>query len=283
MSEIIHTKIESNFLYPVIPPTAFKFGSATEVPAEILRPDGDWRDYIPEFELQRKNGVESSACYVEAQQHAIATIIEETFDIPNLNFSARFNALLSCGTPQGGSPIEGGDSIRHDGLINEMLLPFADNITSWESFHSFEGGNETVCRKAGQDWLKSWAMKYDIVAERYGTIEEKFDLLKQALLYSPVPISVTAWWEQDGHYIKPIGMRDNHLCLALHCGDDNVVTVLDTYEPFIKKLAPNFPSEFMMRWTVTKNEKIPTYPVKNIWETIIATIKALFKMIKWKV
>src|SRR3990167_8104091 len=122
----IYKPIKTNFIYPEIKPEHYKFGSG-QIIGTPLREDGDWRDYLPPEELQNVRGIESSACYIEAQQHTIATIEEETFNELDNNYASRFNALLSGGTEQGGNPIMGADSIRHDGLVKDSLMPFGDN------------------------------------------------------------------------------------------------------------------------------------------------------------
>lgn len=245
------TIVNPNFLYPDIPESAFQFGSGQLVGVP-LREDGDWRSYTPPEEHQNRNGVESSACYIEAQQHAIATIQEEQFNLPDQNYSARFNAFLSNGTPMGGDPLKGGDSIRHDGLIPDSMLPFADSVQSWEEFHSFEDSDAALCKIAGQKWLDQWQANYDVVFKREEPVEEKYRKLREALKYSPVPISVYAWVEDNGVYIKPPGVRDNHLTEAVYVDEQNRIWVFDTYEPFLKILAPWTNPEFAMRWSLTR-------------------------------
>ncbi len=267
---IKHTHINSNFLYPqleLVAP-AYKFGS-NELLGTILRPNGDWRDYRPKDELQERNGVESSSCYIQAQQHAIATILEEQFGIIDSDFSERFNAFLSDGTQDGGDPIAGAQSIRHDGLIPDSLLSFSPDITSWDDFHSFKDGNEKDCIKTGKEWLKQWKPEYDIVFQRRDPIKYKIMQLREALKYSPVPMSVSAWYEGENNiFVKPPDSRDNHLVLCVYLDENNSPWIFDTYEPFIKQLEPNYSSDFAMRWAITKQ----TY-VESCWSKFINSLK----------
>ena len=264
------TEIKQNFLYPTAElASAYKFGSG-KIAGTILREDGDWRDYVPEVEHQNRNGVESSSCYVFGQQNAIATILEEQFAILNSNFSERFNALLSGGTPTGGNPIAGAQSIRHDGLIPDPLLPFSPEITSWEDFHSFEGGDEEICRKAGKEWLDNWKPNYDIVFERGEAVVDKYQKLREALRFSPCPISVYAWVEKNGEYEKPEGTRDTHLVEAVYLDDQNRIHVRDTYAPFNKVLAPWTNPDFAMRWSLTK---LDAQAIKSLQERLIELLK----------
>ncbi len=278
-SDVIHTLTPKNFIYPEIKPTDFRFGSE-QLAGTPLRDDGDWRDFLPPEEQQRRYGIESSACYKEAQQHTIATIQEEQFDLPDQDYAARFNDQDNA-TPQGGSPINAADSFRHDGLIPEYMLPFSEDITSWSEFNSFKGGDEIACVRAGQEWLKKWLPQYDIVFTKYESVEEKYRKIREALKYSPLPVSVTAWWRdaKTGYYIKPKGMDDGHLVELVHVDEENKATIFDTYPPFIKVLEPNFNFDFGMRWSLEKR----IVAVQSNWVSELFTkfIKGLKKII-WR-
>lgn len=275
---IEHTQVNTNFKYPqletIVP--AFKFGS-NKIKGTILREDGDWRDYLPPFELQERYGIESSACFIEAQQHAIANIQEEQYDLPDQNYASRFNVIFSNASPEGGDPLLAADSFRHDGLIPEEMLPFTDYIQSWQEFNSFKGGDEKACIEKGREFTRKWNLKYDVVFERNDSIEEKYDKLREALKFSPVPMSVSAWYLKGDEYVKPQGARDNHLVLCVYLDDDNRPYWMDTYEPFLKMGEPFYNSEFAMRWTVEKKEVGNTLsPVKlTLFQSIIKWLKNL--------
>ena len=243
-------KIASNFIYPNIPETSYNFGSQ-QVVGNVLRENGDWRDYLPPFEHQRRNGIESSSCYIQAQQHAIATLLEEQFDIKDSNFSERFNFILSDGGSFGGDPLVGAQTFRDSGLIPDKILPFSDDIKSWGEFSSF-GNNKDDCLIAGEQWKTLWNAHYDIVVRKEYSVEKKYKLLKEALKYSPVPVSVYAWEQKDGVYVKPKGVDDNHLVELVYIDENNCGYVFDTYEPSIKKLEANFDFDFALRWTLDK-------------------------------
>lgn len=252
-SKIKHIKIKSSFRYPNIKESDRVFGQALTIP--ILREDGDWRTFLPPEEEQNKRGIESSACYIEGQQHTIATLLEEKFGIIDDNYSARFNALLSNGTEGGGDPLAGAYSINHDGLIPDSMMPFGDDIQSWEDFHSWKGVSEYACRKQGKDYLAKWKMNYKIEIEREMPLETKYTLLRAALKKSPIPISVFAWIENGGFYVKPQGARDNHMVEAVFVDEQNRIYVRDTYAPFEKILEPNYNFEFGISWTISKKPK----------------------------
>lgn len=256
-----HTKIPDNFIYPNIKDSHFKFGSGQLI-GTVLRPDGDWRKFVPTEESQNIRGIESSACYIEGQQHAIATLEEEMFGEKDNNYSARFNALLSYGSEDGGDPLQGADSIRHDGLVPQKVMDFGNDIQSWDDFHSWQGVDETGVRALGKDYLMTRTLGNDIVVTRDLPIASKYTRLKVALRYSPCPVSVTAWFQDDaGNYIKPPNMSDNHLVELVFIDADNCPYIWDTYAPYLKKLSPNYNFDFGMRWSVQK--KVLSAPEKQ--------------------
>lgn len=244
-------KVARSFKYPEIKETDYRFAGVLD-PREILRPDGDWRNYVPPAEDQRRNGIESSSCYVQAQQHTIATILDEKYDLPDQNFSERFNFIFSGGTPNGGDPLKAAQSFRDYGLIPDALLPFSTDIQTWDEFNSFKGSHKDVCVSEGKDWRSKFDPRYEIVITREMDVETKYKLLKQALKYSPVPVSVANGYEMG--LPKSKGQRDIHLVELIYIDSENRPVVWDTYAPYQKTLAPLYNFEFGMRWAITKNE-----------------------------
>lgn len=269
-----HTPVPQNFIYPDIPETTYVFGSG-QFSGEVLRSDGDWRDYLPPEELQRRNGIESSSCYIQAQQHTLATILEEKYGVIDENFSERFNALLSSGTVNGGSPLLGAQSMRDDGLIPDSLLSF-DNINSWEEFHSFKGQSESLCRLRGNEWRTEWDPRYEIVFKKEDPVSKKYAKIAERLKTSPMPVSVTAWYEKDGIYIKPEGESDNHFVELVYVSPTGEPYIWDTYEPFIKKLDKWYNFDLGMSWTISRIENNISLN-KSFLERIRDIIKSIFK------
>lgn len=241
-------KLPQSFIYPEIPETQYHYGSG-EVVGNVLRPDGDWRPYTPPGEVQRRNGIESSSCYKAAQLHTIATILEEQFDLPDQDFSERFNDQDNA-TPSGGDPLRAADSFRKQGLIPDSFLPFSDEIKSWSEFNSFKGGDKDQCEKQGKTWRQYWEPKYDVVVKREMNIEEKYARMKAAVKCSPLPFSVAQGY--DSGLPKPKGASDIHLVELVHIDDQDCPWIWDTYPPFLKKLAPRYNTDFAMRWTIEK-------------------------------
>ncbi len=245
--------IRQSFIYPDIKPEHYVFGALNA--GKVIREDGDWRDYTPPTRLQIFNGVEPSDCYVIAQLHALSTIQEEEFNIPDQVYAPRFNTLLSDGTENGGDPLKGADSIRGDGIIVDSMMPFDSSITSWDDFHSWKGANEKLCRMAGQLFKQNWKANNYIVFKREESVEAKYAKLREALKRSPVPLSVYGKIDNNLQYVpKSEGDSDTHLVLCTYLSPDNKIYIRDTYAPFDKVLPDKYNPDFALRWTVEKLE-----------------------------
>lgn len=248
---MILSKIRHSFQYPELTDDHAIYG-ANFLSNPVINPSGDWRKALPPYELQRRHGVEPSSCYVEAQQHTIATIEEYVLNEPDNNYSARFNALLSDGTPAGGNPVAGADSIRHDGLVREDVMPHKEEIESWDEFHSWKGVDESTVRSKGKQDLKTKERNFGVIIRRGLPADIFYTLLEEGLKRSPIPISVWGATDSDGNYLdKPKGVADTHLLQAVYV-ENRIIHVLDTYEPFVKQLPANYVSDFGMGWTVKK-------------------------------
>lgn len=264
-------EIRKNFIYPLLNDNHDVYG-ASLLQAPILKEDGDWRDAFAEDELQIRNDVEQSSCYIQAQQHAIEAIEFIKFGEKN-KYDARFNALLSGGTETGGDPVAGADSIRHDGMIPEGMMGY--DYSTWSEYHSFKGADETHCRGVGNADIHLYSRNFGVVITRSMPLETKYIVLREALKRSPVPISLYGVPDGQGSYIpKSKGVSDTHLVsgLVLNVSANNEITIRDTYTPFIKKLPPNYDMDFGVMWTVEK--KLSTAQKKSIWESLVQFFKA---------
>lgn len=270
--------IRSNFRYPTISETDFHFGSG-KIVGTVLRENGDWRDYLPLEEAQSRAWLEPSSCYVSAQQNAIATILEEQFGIKDSNFSARFNCIFANGTPSGGDPLVGAQTFRDYGLIPEELLPFNENIYTWQEFVSFKYANKNVCLSSGKGFKGAWELNYDIVSTREEPLDVKFKKLKEALKYSPICLSVWGETDANGNYVpKQQGIHDTHFVEAVYVDDENRIWIRDTYAPYDKKLPANYPFDFAMRHSVSKKNTVNEQA--TVINRLISLIRELISKLK---
>ena len=218
---------------------------------EVLKPDRDWRDYIPKFEHQYLNGVESMSCVTYGSLAAIETLLEDQFGLEDEDFSDRFTSKLAGTTRTGNNPHKVAETIRKYGVIPEEYWPFDKSITTWEKYFASIPSDLKVF---GRSWLKKWKFGHEWVITPSTDFEDKPDLLWDALQYSPVGVSVFGWAHEDGVYYKN-GLRDNHWCLLVYM-DKNYYYVLDTYEPFIKRLDRKYDFGFAKRYSLSRKESV---------------------------
>ena len=63
------------FIPPVFEETDYVFG-AEKLTGEILRPNGNWLDFVPEYEHQRKGGLDVQACVTFGTLSALEILIK---------------------------------------------------------------------------------------------------------------------------------------------------------------------------------------------------------------
>lgn len=248
MQNINVIPVPSNFIETPIFADEYVFGSNSKVQGTILRNDGDWREYIPDFEDQYKNGLETMSCTTYATLNAIEILLQERFRVSK-NCSERFTSTLSGTTPSGNSPHKVAETIRTRGLIDETRLPFSLDIATREQYFAEIA---PFLKYEGLSWLKDWVFSHDWVITRDTRKEEKNALLEEALKYSPVGVSVFGWADVGGVYTKT--GNDNHWTLLIY-GDADFWYVLDSYAPYIKRLEKNYDFGFAKRFTIERRAK----------------------------
>ena len=93
------------------------------------------------------------------------------------------------------------------------------------------------------------------------TAQQKKALLKNALSYSPLGVSVYAWEQNEqGLYVKPEGVKDSHWCTLYNINADGTYQIFDSYNKTLKTLAPDYDFGFAMRYHIEKlaMAEIPT-------------------------
>ena len=268
-----------SFIYPEIKEEDRIFGGGlfTE---PIIKPDGDWRAIKIPDEDQNVAGVESSACYIEAQQSTDASLKEFQYNILDENDSARFNALLSGGTESGGDPIKGALSMKNDGVVPQWMMDWGNYIKSWADFHSWKGVDKDKCLLEGKKDASLWDKKFKIIAEKDTPLKTKYINLREGLKRSPCPLSVCAWYEKNGKYYKPNGMRDTHLVKAEYVDKDNSIWIKDTYFPYIKVLEPNTDFEFAMYRTINRKLEVIHRSFLEILKGMVILLQTFYEYTK---
>jgi len=191
--------------FDTIQPEDFYLGGGF-IGTKEIQPDGQWDGFLPEKEIQNKNGIETMACTIYGTQNCIEILLNKVL-FESDNFSERFNAILAGITQSGGSPHNAAECIRKNGMINDEELPFDESIDSWEKYYSPIPMPKKYLTK-GLEWLKEYDFKHEWVFTNE-LLEQKIQLIKEALKRSPVGMSVYSWSSpEDGVYQKQ--GQDNH-------------------------------------------------------------------------
>ena len=247
---------------------AYIFGD-NNVPFIPYQPDGNWEAFLPRYETQRDR-FETYCCTVFGTLNAIETLHKRLYGTEP-NYSESFTAILSGLTGTGGTdPQTPCESIRHDGVITQELMPMTNTI---EEF--FDKGKITGSLLAkGQNWLYNYDFKHDWVWK--GTRPDNYiELLKQALKTSPLGVSVSAWNEVDGVYVST-GNVNNHWCLLYNIDDEGYPWIFDSYDHSKKKLAKDHNIRRAKRIYISnKKEK-----VKSLMEKVIELLQQLLLLKK---
>lgn len=245
----------------------YVFGAVTGIAdyGTPVNPSGQWDRYLPDSELQRKNGVETYSCVTFSLLNCIETLFKAAYG-GQYDYAERYIASLSGTTRSGNSPRTVADTVRADGLIPDALLPFDDSIRSFEDFIA---PVPSKCIIEGAGWLNKWVFKYEKVIPN-----EPADMIK-ALQYSPLQVSVRAWQQdENGLYVADPDEQHNHATMIYGFMLGKWWYVFDSYDNTRKKLAWNYPFKQVMRFHIEPN----THQPSNWFVEILRNLLKLFKV-----
>src|SRR5689334_16655978 len=251
------------FIEPIIDTTHYVLGSATSLPKDILQSSGQWDAYLPIYEAQA-DLYETWGCTCWGTENALE-ILEKKLYGGTPNYDEAFIYNLTPIRPPGGDPHSVIECIRKNGLIpNKPLPPTFDEFCAYPKPQDFE---------IGRKWLEKYKVGHEWV---FVNVDKKtqISLIKQALQYSPVAVSVTAWFEEDGIYVDN-GQPNNHWCVIYGYTEVNGQTlfkVFDSYDHSLKVLHPDHNISYAKRYSLIPIEK------KDNW--LIELIKSVLKKIK---
>lgn len=225
------------------------FGSA--LPMIELQPDGDWTPYLPTEERQNK-GMESYACVAFTILTCIEILIKKQYGVEK-NYSDRFLSAVS-GTKErrGNSPRTVADFLRKLGVPPEKTWGYVNDYNEY-----YQQIPEEVYNIA-KEFTAEFEFNYEYVP---------LNLTEQALKCSPLLVSVPAWFENDGLYYRPKGVRDTHATTLFKKNN-----VFDSYRPFVKEIG--LIPETIMRFRILKRTEI-----KEVRLTIIEKLKQIITLL----
>lgn len=218
---------------------SYKMTSRLGAQAGEINPSGDWTKYTPELEHQKRGNFDTQGCVLFSSASALITQANYLkWEFPK-DSSERYLGVM-CGTsPSGTDPHHAIEKIRTTaGLIRDSVLPWLENIYDFFTYYAPNPMSEEYI-KLGQQVLKKYDIHHEWVFDRNASPKQKQDALKRALKRGTVCVSVRAWEKNGKYYTKDVGAQDGHWVQLIRY-DGEVPVIRDQYEPFIKKLEPNY-------------------------------------------
>ena len=274
---MIHKNIiNDGYIKPVLQEKDFIFGS-NQLSGEILQPDGQWLNFLPPFEEQKKI-IETSNCTGFATCNIVEIIMRRKALDLKADYSDRGLGILSGTYPPGNSPQKVAETARIRGFFPEELLSFDNTVTTVDSYYDLRKLTIEMLA-ACENWLKKWTLKHDIVGNFSYKIPNK--MLMNALKYSPLGIAVIGWIYDDvtDKYIRPPEYEriDGHWTVMVGYEENEYWYVYDSYYGLIK-LDWDFKFYVAKRYAVEQN--IPDEQANKIMEMLKSVIQSLFLFVR---
>ena len=204
-----------------IQPEDYVFGAS--LPMEVLAPNADWTEFLPEFEHQSAGAVETMACTIFGTLNAVEILLRRFgFDE---NLSDRWLAWNADVDPNsGGSPQRAAETLRKGGVPHEKDWP-----ADFSSVENFYKTPPTKLIEVARNFLDRYVFKHEYVKDN------SIESVKEALKYSPLGVSVTAWFEDNGVFYSPKGQPNNHWCVLYGFDDSKKAwKIFDSYDNITK-------------------------------------------------
>lgn len=200
------------------------FGSEQSLSAkfaghEVLSPQSDWSEWLPEQEHQAPD-FETNGC-VSFTTTSVCEILKKRQGDTEINLSDRFLAKASDTDPaRGNTPRKVADTLKKQWSVFEHEYPRPATLD--EFYAEIPKQLKALAKERGR--------KYDFGYERVNVQD-----IREALKYSPLGIATLAWvQDDDGKYYRPDGMRDTHYTVCYGIEDNSDLKVFDSYPPFLK-------------------------------------------------
>lgn len=247
------------FIEPVIVPEDYFFGSK-KLGSVVLNEKGDWRDYLPIFEHQRKS-IESNSCV----SFGIASALEMLHKLhykTEPNYSDRYISKTSETDPDSGNtPKRVAAAVREHGTVPEKEWPFVDNLEEY-----FKEIPQRLI-DMGMEWLNDYSFGYEWSDQSQ---------LKEALKRSPVGVAVSAWQQNEaGEYIH-FG-RYNHWVVLVAFDEQDRGIIFDSYEESLKTMVEGYEFGFPQIYVLSRKKKAKPSWFKKLWLWLKSYISDLFQ------
>jgi len=245
---------------------------------EQLEMSGQWLDFLPPAEYQRKYGVETSACVTFTLLNCLEILFKRVYGM-QCDFCERYTAVCGSTTEYGADPQNVAETIRKKGVIAQKYLPFDETIKTWADFHSPTPMTKELL-EIGEEWVEFNNFQHDWVLTPEMDLEEGTmqKILMDALTYSPLLVSVKAWKKEGDLYYKIKGERDNHATTLVGYKENEYWIVYDSYDSIIKHLTWDYDFMWAKRFSL-KKKSVAENEQQELIEKLITLLQKLLKML----
>lgn len=251
--------------------TAYVFGGLGSLPQLVLQDNGQWDNFLPVYEPQFNKFFDSSGCTVWGWQNVMEIYLKRLVGV-EYNFSERFNYIVAGIRPPGADPHKVAESIRNNGVIENALLP----MTPEQDFLAFLRPNPMTKELLDKGLEFPYELKHEYVFQSPISKEERIKKMKEALRFSTLGISVTAWIERGGVYVDD-GKPNTHW-VACFGWNTKGFKIFDSYDQSIKTLSFDHNIQVCKRIYLEKNSRLPKISliqrILNLMNSLLSLLKA---------
>ena len=216
-----------------------------QLPKIVLKEDGNYDDYLPQYEPQFNENYDSSGCTVFGTQNAIETILKFLTGA-EYNFSERYNYILAGIRPPGADPHYVAEIIRKYGVIEDYWLPFTS------SFDEFLKPDPMTLDLLAKGQAFPFEIFHEWVWTSPQTREQRMEKIKECLRYGLLCGSVTAWvYDDETETFIDNGIPNTHWCV-LYGWNDKGWKIFDSYNQSRKILSYDHNIQMAERYYLKK-------------------------------
>lgn len=231
----------------------------------VIRPDGQWVNDVQALPLETQNQyVETMDCWSWNTNVAVEIMLWAIFNERFVS-SKRFSNVMGGGTPNGGSPQDGCETVRKDGLLAEEELLWTAEQNTWQKFSSPRPIPQKLITSA-KKWLRKYNFAHDwvVYSGLFGKTKvagggNMQEAMWQALTQSILGCAVYAWPQADsnGMMTNP-SYQFNHWSKIVGGIYKQYWIDYDSYLNCWRKLAWNYPFRYVKRYEITQADMART-------------------------
>lgn len=245
-------------------PEDYIAGINSPVPFKVRVKDGQWGEYIYDLETQKEGSLELMNCVtnsainlIQLQLHLMISNgeLDEAHILflkdkgymdsaGHIQISKRFTAKMSGTTKQGNTCQNVGNSLRHDGLVPEKVWPW--EYAKQDEWNEYYSEIPQDVKELGQEFLKWFEIFYEKVP-----FSEVTKQMQQAPLQFGIPICPGY---SEGGVVQKCSLEPAHAVMNYGYERSYDWAELDSYSPFLKKLAWNYPIAFAYKYLVNPSD-----------------------------